>query len=168
MPRSISPFQPYLLRAAYDWLADNNLLVHLEIDASSPLVIIPRQYIDTPDSVVLNISPSAISKLTINNNAIEFDARFGGKIYSVIIPHAFVLALYNPEPVCGIGFRPSISFFGDIENFLCTQNDTATLIRKDAAASLPPPSQKPAKADASTPKHLKLIKNTNHSKQVDD
>lgn len=96
--------RPYLIRAMYDWIVDNQFTPHILIDANAADVQIPRKYV-VDGKLVLNISNSATRKLLINNEAVEFDARFGANIYHIYAPIAAVLAIYAHENGRGMVFE---------------------------------------------------------------
>ena len=55
----MSPKRPYLLRAFYEWIVDNNMTPHILVDARSNQVSVPRQFVKD-GRIVLNISPTAV------------------------------------------------------------------------------------------------------------
>ena len=69
--------RPYLVRAYYDWILDNNLTPHLVVDATCEGVVVPHEHVKD-GQIVLNISPTACGNLVIGDVDIEFDARFSG------------------------------------------------------------------------------------------
>ncbi|NIP27487.1 MAG: ClpXP protease specificity-enhancing factor, partial [Phycisphaerae bacterium] len=77
--------KPYLIRALYEWILDNNMTPHLLVNAESENVQVPAQYIHE-GRIVLNINPSAIHQLQMGNDAIEFSARFGGVAHTIYVP----------------------------------------------------------------------------------
>ena len=88
--------RPYLLRALYEWINDNNLTPYVLADASLPGVQVPKSAIKD-DKVVLNIAMRAVASLEINNHGISFMARFSGKSQSIFIPIEAVIAIYAQE-----------------------------------------------------------------------
>lgn len=100
-------FLPYLLRATYEWLVDNNLSAYIEIDTLQSQVTAPSKYIEN-NRIVLDISPAAVNKLKITNEVMEFEARFGDKISPISAPLNAVTALFNPENGCGIKLQPTL------------------------------------------------------------
>ncbi|NND65173.1 MAG: stringent starvation protein B, partial [Gammaproteobacteria bacterium] len=68
---------PYLLRAIYDWILDNQLTPHLLVDTEEPDVEVPVDYIED-GQIVLNIHPRAVNALHMGNEFVEFSARFNG------------------------------------------------------------------------------------------
>ena len=70
--------RPYLLRAFYEWIVDNNCTPYLVVDATVSAVKVPMQFVQN-GQIVLNTAPSAVSNLQLGNDAITFNARFGGR-----------------------------------------------------------------------------------------
>ena len=67
--------RPYLLRALHEWMLDNQLTPQLVVDAQSPDVQVPRQFVQD-GRIVLNVSTSAVRHLILGNEFVEFSARF--------------------------------------------------------------------------------------------
>lgn len=98
--------QPYLIRAIYDWIADNNLTPYLLVDAENNDAVIPREFIED-GKIVLNINPNAVTDLQLGNEFIMFNARFSGKAMEISIPIVAVLAIYARENGQGMMFDES-------------------------------------------------------------
>jgi stringent starvation protein B len=96
--------RPYLIRAFYDWIVDNDLTPHLVIDAEHADVTVPQQHVED-GQIVLNISPNAVQELSLQNDWIHFDARFGGSNFNVSLPPAAVLGIYARENGHGMLFQ---------------------------------------------------------------
>jgi len=99
----MSSSRPYLIRALYEWLADNDLTPYLAVDATIENVMVPSQHIHD-GQIVLNIAMSAVRELDISNEAVAFSARFGGVPQQVYVPVAAVLAIYAKENGQGMAF----------------------------------------------------------------
>lgn len=95
--------RPYLLRAVYDWVCDNNLTPYVLVDAMGEGVRVPPQVIKD-GQVVLNIAMRAVSNLDLGNDRISFKARFSGVSQSINIPIDAVLAIYAQENGQGMMF----------------------------------------------------------------
>lgn len=95
--------RPYLIRAYYEWIVDNNLTPHLVVDATQPGVVVPVEHIKD-GQIVLNISPTACGNLQLGSIDIEFDARFSGVPRHILIPCSTVLAIYARENGAGTMF----------------------------------------------------------------
>lgn len=102
----MTPSQPYLLRAIYDWIVDNAMTPYVLVDASSAQVIVPKQYIEN-GKIVLNLSPVAVTGLEMTNDYVMFNARFSGDAMDVSFPIHSVLAIYAKENGQGMVFNDS-------------------------------------------------------------
>lgn len=100
---AMTPRRPYLVRAFYDWLLDNDLTPHMVVDATIPGAQVPFDYVKD-GQIVLNIAPRAVGNLELSNEHVSFNARFGGKPQQVIVPMAAVLAMYARENGAGTMF----------------------------------------------------------------
>ena len=88
--------RPYLIRAVYEWIADNDMTPHLLVDAQYAGMRVPMQAVKD-GRVVLNIAARAVNQLELGNEEIRFLARFGGVSQSVRVPLPAVLAIYALE-----------------------------------------------------------------------
>ena len=95
--------RPYLIRALYEWIVENDCTPHLLVDADYPGARVPPGYAKD-GQVVLNVSPSAVRHLHMDNDAVSFEGRFGGVPQSLFIPAAAVLAVYARENGQGMVF----------------------------------------------------------------
>lgn len=95
--------KPYLLRAVYEWIVDNNATPHIALFAENPDVLVPEQFVED-GKIILNISPTAAEGLLIDNESLSFSARFGGKPFNIYAPISAVLALYASENGEGLSF----------------------------------------------------------------
>ena len=93
----------YLLRAFYDWMTDNLWTPYLLLNAKTPHIEIPTQYIKN-DKITLNISNNAVLNLKIDRTAVTFDASFEGKSQLIYAPIQAVLAIYARENGQGMFF----------------------------------------------------------------
>lgn len=109
----LSPRRPYLLRAFYEWLLDNQLTPHLVVDVTLPGVLVPMEYA-RDGQIVLNISPRAVGNLELANDEVRFNARFGGVPRQVSVPLAAVLAIYARENGAGTMFEPEAAYDEDV------------------------------------------------------
>ena len=100
----MTPSKPYVVRAIYDWIVDNNCTPHVLIDAQSEGVMVPLDYV-TEGQIVLNISPTAVVSLNLGNDAIAFSGRFGGVPMDVFLPLDSVLGIYARENGQGMIFE---------------------------------------------------------------
>ena len=138
--------KPYLVRAICEWCSDNGLTPYLAVKVS-PHTRVPPSFVKNGE-IVLNISPSATRKLTIDNEWIQFAARFNGVSQEVAVPMNAVSGIFAKET--GYGFAFTI---------------TADPVASVANASVQKPIQSnggEAKdqdtAKARRPSHLQIIK----------
>ena len=95
--------RPYLIRAFYEWIVDNNCTPHIVVNADILGTDVPREYIDG-GQIVLNIAMSAVQSLSLGNELIHFQARFNGIAREVNIPIKAVMAIYARENGRGMVF----------------------------------------------------------------
>ncbi|AIA76568.1 peptidase [Halomonas campaniensis] len=95
--------RPYLARALYEWLLDNELTPYVVVDATQPGVEVPRQFVQN-GQIVLNVAPTAVRDLFMENQAMGFNARFGGQPMQVMIPTPALIAIYARENGAGMVF----------------------------------------------------------------
>lgn len=93
--------RPYLLRAMYEWIADNGMTPHLLVDAARPGVRVPAFAVND-GKVVLNVADRAVAALEMGNDEISFTARFGGVSHQVRVPVGAVLLIYARETSQGM------------------------------------------------------------------
>jgi len=98
--------KPYLIRAIYEWCADNGFTPHL-VAAVGERTRVPREYVKDGE-IVLNIGVGATRELLMDNESIRFSARFGGVARDIEIPVAAVLAIYARENGEGLSFPPEL------------------------------------------------------------
>jgi len=96
--------QPYLIRAIYEWIVDNNLTPYLMVDATRKGTIVPEDYLDAEGRIILNISQTATSELIMSNEEITFNARFSGQAIGICVPIYSVKAIYARENGQGMMF----------------------------------------------------------------
>lgn len=95
--------RPYLIRALYEWIVENDCTPHLLVNAEYPGVQVPPGFVND-GQIVLNVSPTAVRELAINNDAVSFEGRFGGVAHSLFVPSPAVLAIYARENGQGMVF----------------------------------------------------------------
>ena len=88
--------RPYLLRALYEWIGDNEMTPHLLVDATREGVQVPAASVKD-GRVVLNIAARAVAQLDLGNREVRFKARFGGVSQTVRVPVGAILAIYAQE-----------------------------------------------------------------------
>ncbi|BCX72651.1 MULTISPECIES: ClpXP protease specificity-enhancing factor [Acinetobacter] len=102
---NLTPTRPYLARAIYEWICDNNLTPYLLVDATQPYTDVPQQFVQD-GQIVLNLAPHSVHMLNMSNDAITFSARFSGASKDLYIPMNAVLGLYARENGQGLFFDP--------------------------------------------------------------
>ena len=113
--------KPYLLRAMYEWIVDNDLTPHLLVDATAKGVFVPPSAIKD-DRILLNIAPRAVFGLNLGNDLVSLKASFGGAQREVSFPLASVLAIYSREDIQhGIVFGAE----DEVESELPPEDDVA-------------------------------------------
>ena len=95
--------RPYLIRAVYEWIADNDLTPQIVVDAQQEQVRVPTAFV-REGKIVLNIAPTAVRGLRLGNEWVEFSARFQGTPFDVVVPVHAVLAIMARENGTGMSF----------------------------------------------------------------
>ncbi len=96
--------RPYLMRAIYEWIADNNMTPYLLVNAEHPHVVVPVEHVNN-GKIILNVAPSAVQNLDMAGEEVSFSARFSGKPMHVSVPVPAVLAIYARENGRGMVFN---------------------------------------------------------------
>jgi stringent starvation protein B len=138
--------RPYLLRAMHEWMVDNGFTPHLVVDARRDGVEVPEEHVQD-GKIVLNVSHSATQGLSLGNEVVIFETRFGGVPRRLEIPIAAVLGIYARETGQGMIFGEDDPPPG--------ANPTST--RTPPTAPSPKPSGTDPRKPPSKPK-LKVVK----------
>ncbi len=101
--KPLSSNRPYLLRAIYEWLLDNNLTPQILVDARQAGVQVPEQHVKD-GQILLNINNTAVQNLLMDNHGVFFNARFSGNPMQINIPIPAVLAIFSRENGQGMAF----------------------------------------------------------------
>src|SRR5437763_1357847 len=134
---------PYLVRAICEWCADNGLTPYLAVRVNGQTRV-PAAF-GKNGEIVLNISPPATRKLTVDNEWIRFTARFNGSSQEVAVPMSGVAGIFAKET--GYGFAFSVP-----------QDPAASLVAA-TEPQLELSSEKPVEDDKPRrPSHLQVIK----------
>lgn len=96
--------RPYLFRAFYDWIVDNELTPYIVVNASVLGVLVPQEFVKD-NQIVLNIAPHSVAQYMATNEKIEFNARFSGVPQHIVVPMSAVEAIYARENGVGMGFE---------------------------------------------------------------
>ncbi len=102
--------QPYFLRALYEWCVDSSLTPYLTVRVDARTRV-PQGYVKD-GQIVLNVGPSAVRNMHMDNEWVTFSARFGGVSHSIEVPVGNVLAIYAKETGEGMGFESLLSAAG--------------------------------------------------------
>jgi stringent starvation protein B len=94
--------KPYLVRAICEWCADNGLTPYLAVRVN-PQTRVPAAFVKNGE-IVLNVSATATRKLTIDNQWIQFTARFNGSSQEVAVPMGAVIGIFAKETGYGFSF----------------------------------------------------------------
>lgn len=164
MEINMSPQRPYLLRALFDWLLDNDCTPHVVVDATQPFVEVPEEHVQN-GQIVLNVHPEAVVRFTMDLEHITFEARFSGAARRIWLPMAAIVAIYGRENGAGTIFEPEEAYTeasqseqadqpeqGGIE--VVSSNDAKDTARHDDADK--PESDQPTQAKARP--SLKVVK----------
>lgn len=95
--------KPYLLRALYEWCADQGFTPYIAVRVDHQ-TLVPRQYV-RDGQIVLNLGAEAVQNLHMGNDLITCQARFGGVAQSLSIPVGNVAAIYARENGQGMAFE---------------------------------------------------------------
>jgi stringent starvation protein B len=96
--------KPYLIRALYEWCADSGYTPQLLVAVDAQTRVPPGFVKD--GKIVLNISAGATRNLTLDNDWIQFSARFGGVSHEISVPVERVAAIFARENGQGLHFEP--------------------------------------------------------------
>jgi len=100
MTEVMTSTKPYIVRAFYDWISDNQLTPYIVVDVSVYGVMVPMAFVND-GQIILNISSSAIGAISMAGEQIEFSARFSGKLEHLVVPYGAVAAIYAKENGAG-------------------------------------------------------------------
>lgn len=100
---SMTPSRAYLLRALNEWILDNDCTPYIVVDATMDHVQVPEEYVND-GQIVLNIIPSSVRNLIMDNEGVSFDARFNGHPHSLYTPIGAITAIYARENGQGMVF----------------------------------------------------------------
>jgi stringent starvation protein B len=94
--------KPYLVRAICEWCADNGLAPYIAVKVDARTRV-PAAFVKNGE-IVLNISATATRRLTIDNEWIQFNARFSGVSQEVSVPMSAVSGVFAKETGYGFAF----------------------------------------------------------------
>ena len=108
--------KPYLLRAIWEWCCDNGFTPHIAVEVDERTRV-PREFV-RDGQIVLNLGPTATSKLQIGNDFIDFQARFSGVARDFSVPVGRISAIYARENGAGMAFEIDAEDDGGGANFV--------------------------------------------------
>ena len=97
--------RPYLLKAFFDWIVDNQCTPYVIVDANYIGVEVPQEFVND-GQIVLNIAPRAVTNFEMNNEAVYFSTRFGGMPVDLYLPLFSITEIYAQENGKGMMFEP--------------------------------------------------------------
>jgi stringent starvation protein B len=90
------------MRAIYEWCTDNGLTPYLAVVVNKNCQV-PMEFVKDGE-IVLNIGAGATPNLTIDNEWVSFNARFGGVAREIFVPVEAVIGIYAKENGQGLFF----------------------------------------------------------------
>jgi len=150
--------KPYLIRALYEWCGDSGYTPYIAVQVDDRTKV-PREFVRNGE-IVLNVSPLATNRLLIDNEAVSFQARFGGTARDLWIPIENVISIYAKETGHGMAFEVAkISSIG-------AASDTASTDERPSLSAVPslttaessPPEPPPPPSPSGGRPQLKRIK----------
>ncbi|VFP84038.1 Stringent starvation protein B [Candidatus Erwinia haradaeae] len=99
--------RPYIIRALYEWMIDNDLTPHLVINIDVPSVIVPIEY-SSNGQIILNIAPNAVDGIDFKKERISFSTRFQGVLQHILLPPVSIIAIFARENSEGMVFENHI------------------------------------------------------------
>lgn len=131
--------KPYLIRAIHEWCSDSNFTPYLSVRVDADTRV-PTEFVKD-GQIVLNLSYGAVKKLTIDNDRVQFTARFNGASRECSIPMAAVIGIFARENGQGMFFP-----------------EEAVAAASAPAATQPPPPFPPAPPAGGSKPRLKVVK----------
>lgn len=136
--------KPYLLRAMYEWIVDNDCTPQIVIAHPGKGWVsgVPEQLL-REEVLVLNISPTAAPDCVIEDDGVYFTTRFAGVAHQVSVLLPAIASIFARETQEGMGFDVAEDI---AEGPQMVPDSTSTDAEK--------PDKKPTKKAS----HLKIIK----------
>lgn len=126
------PQHPYFLRALYEWCVDSGHTPYLTVRVDHRTQV-PQAFVKD-GQIVLNIGPSAVRNMHMDNDWVTFSARFGGVSHSIEVPMGNVLAIYARETGEGMSFAET-----DQPQLAATEESSGNQPESSAPGSDEPP-----------------------------
>jgi stringent starvation protein B len=136
--------KPYLIRAICEWCADNGLTPYIAVKVNGQTRV-PAAFVKNGE-IVLNISRGATRRLTIDNESVQFTARFSGSSQEVSVPVGAIAGVFAKESGYGFAFT--------------VPTDPVTSLHAATAPIQPtdPDGSSGDKKPRERPKHLQVVK----------
>jgi stringent starvation protein B len=99
--------KPYFIRAIYEWCSDCGFTPYLSVKVDERTRV-PAEFVKNGE-IVLNVSLNATRNLTINNELVQFSARFSGVSRELTIPVDRVQGIFARENGQGAFFTVEAS-----------------------------------------------------------
>jgi stringent starvation protein B len=150
--------KPYLVRALYEWCVEQGYTPYLAVRVNSKTKV-PVEHVKNGE-IILNVSPIATHKLTMDNEWTLFNARFNGVTQEIAVPFAAVVGIFAKETGYGMGFQPEVEA-APAEPNAGAVSSPLSAISGNAASEAPAsaPGSTDAAANQSKPKPtLKVVK----------
>jgi stringent starvation protein B len=122
--------RPYLIRAMYEWIVDNEQVPQVIVDSKYSQVVIPEG-LAKDGQIVLNLSIDATHNLVLGNDVVSFSTRFSGKSEDISFPPDAVIGIFARDTGQGMMFEP-------LSSSKDTDNSTNTDSPKKKPKSLKP------------------------------
>lgn len=104
---SITSMKPYLIRAIYEWCADNGYTSYISVLKNGCTGVPADLFVN--NRVTLNIGAQSVNNLLIGNETIQFIARFSGVEKKIEIDIEAVAAIFAQESGQGFTFISEMS-----------------------------------------------------------
>jgi stringent starvation protein B len=130
--------QPYFLRALYEWCVDSGHTPYLTVRVDKQTRV-PQAYVKD-GQIVLNVGPSAVRNIHMDNEWVTFSARFGGMSHSIEVPVGNVVAIYARETGEGMAFE---SLAQAVEHEAASSDAAQDTGQQNDQGDAPPPRGRP-------------------------
>ena len=144
--------KPYLIRAICEWCGDNSLTPYLAVKVNAQTRV-PAAFVKNGE-IVLNVSNSATRRLTIDNDWVQFSARFSGTSQEVAVPMTAVSGIFAKETGYGFAFTIAQDPVAALSATALQDHDIDAVLEKDVQ------DDRDAKDGKGKPRpsHLQIIK----------
>jgi len=117
------------VRAICEWCADNGLTPYLAVRVNGQTRV-PASYVKNGE-IVLNVSAGATRRLTIDNDRVQFSARFNGASQEVSVPMSAVAGIFAKETGYGFAFAVPESAAASLAAATAPSADIDEALEKD-------------------------------------